>query len=296
MIEGQSLKLLFYYRFEDYFFENILGMKPFFQVINSFIFFKQEKNNLTVILQQSIQKQRIILKRKGVLVIKTNKIANPISLLSLKATSQIRLRNITHPPAFFFVSIISPTKQSTRMLLRGIVSAPLPSTLSLKASARPSQNASLSFSISDQELESRGFSLRRSVSDLNLDHLNSVFVAVGFPKRDTEKIRVALENTESVQWVEYRKTQRPVAFARATGDGVFNAIIWDVVVDPSFQGIGLGKAVMERLLEELLGKGITNIGLYSEPRVLGFYRPLGFVADPDGIRGMVYSRKRNNKF
>ncbi|RVW44662.1 Serotonin N-acetyltransferase 2, chloroplastic [Vitis vinifera] len=182
------------------------------------------------------------------------------------------------------------------MLLRGIVSAPLPSTLSLKASARPSQNASLSFSISDQELESRGFSLRRSVSDLNLDHLNSVFVAVGFPKRDTEKIRVALENTESVQWVEYRKTQRPVAFARATGDGVFNAIIWDVVVDPSFQGIGLGKAVMERLLEELLGKGITNIGLYSEPRVLGFYRPLGFVADPDGIRGMVYSRKRNKKF
>lgn len=230
------------------------------------------------------------------MVIKTNKIANPISLLSLKATSQIRLRNITHPPAFFFVSIISPTKQSTRMLLRGIVSAPLPSTLSLKASARPSQNASLSFSISDQELESRGFSLRRSIADLNLDHLNSVFVAVGFPKRDTEKIRVALENTESVQWVEYRKTQRPVAFARATGDGVFNAIIWDVVVDPSFQGIGLGKAVMERLLEELLGKGITNIGLYSEPRVLGFYRPLGFVADPDGIRGMVYSRKRNNKF
>lgn len=79
-----------------------------------------------------------------------------------------------------------------------------------------------------------------------------------------------------------------MAFARATGDGVFNAIIWDVVVDPSFQGIGLGKAVMERLVEELLEKGICNISLYSEPRVLGFYRPLGFVADPDGIRGMVY--------
>ncbi|KAE9451103.1 hypothetical protein C3L33_17002, partial [Rhododendron williamsianum] len=56
---------------------------------------------------------------------------------------------------------------------------------------------------------------------------------------------------------------------------------------PSFQGIGLGKAVMERVVGELLGKGIRNIALYSEPRVLGFYRPLGFVADPDGIRGMV---------
>ncbi|XVE85666.1 hypothetical protein DITRI_Ditri17bG0109100 [Diplodiscus trichospermus] len=151
------------------------------------------------------------------------------------------------------------------------------------------------YSISDQDLESRGFHLRRSISDLNLDHLNSIFVAVGFPRRDPEKIKLALEHTESMLWVEYKKTQKPVAFARATGDGVFNAIIWDVVVDPSFQGIGLGKAVMERLIEDLLEKGICNIALYSEPRVLGFYRPLGFVADPDGIRGMVYSRKQKKK-
>lgn len=191
------------------------------------------------------------------------------------------------------------------MLLRGIVSAPLPSSLRLRstnpnhprnvtvaAQVSPLAAGRGDYSVSDEALESRGFILRRTIDDLNLDHLNSVFVAVGFPKRDPNKIRVALENTESLLWVEYEKTRRPVAFARATGDGVFNAIIWDVVVDPSFQGIGLGKAVMERLIHELLRKGISNIALYSEPRVLGFYRPLGFVADPDGIRGMVYSRKQ----
>ncbi|XP_060215837.1 GCN5-related N-acetyltransferase 1, chloroplastic [Lycium barbarum] len=149
--------------------------------------------------------------------------------------------------------------------------------------------------ISDESLQSKGFNLHRSITNLNLDHLNSVFVAVGFPRRDKAKIQVALENTDTLMWIEYEKTKRPVAFARATGDGVFNAIIWDVVVDPNFQGIGLGKAVMERLVTELLRKGITNIALYSEPRVLGFYRPLGFVADPDGIRGMVYSRKKKKK-
>lgn len=151
------------------------------------------------------------------------------------------------------------------------------------------------FTVSDEALASRGLKFRRTFDDLNLDHLNSVFVAVGFPRRDTDKIRVALENTDALLWIENEKTKRPVAFARATGDGVFNAIIWDVVVDPSFQGIGLGKAVMERLVTVLLEKGITNIALYSEPRVLGFYRPLGFVADPDGIRGMVYSRKQKKK-
>ncbi|KAK8557842.1 hypothetical protein V6N13_008293 [Hibiscus sabdariffa] len=96
-------------------------------------------------------------------------------------------------------------------------------------------------------------------------------------------------------WVQHKKSQKSVAFTRATDGGVFNAIIWDVVVDPSFQGIGLGKAVKERQIEELLDKGISNIALYSEPRVLGFYRPLGFVSDPDGIRGMVYSRKQKKK-
>ncbi|XVF03099.1 hypothetical protein REPUB_Repub04eG0231500 [Reevesia pubescens] len=98
-------------------------------------------------------------------------------------------------------------------------------------------------------------------------------------------------------WVEYKKIRKPVPFARATGDRVFNAIIWDVVVGHSFQGIGLGKAVLERLIEELLENDICNITLYSVPRVLGFYQPIGFVVDPDGIRGMVYSikpKKRNS--
>ncbi|KAK6931418.1 GNAT domain [Dillenia turbinata] len=88
-------------------------------------------------------------------------------------------------------------------------------------------------------------------------------LGIGFPRRDPDKIRLALENTDTMLWVEFEKTKTPVAFARATGDGVFNAIIWDVVVDPSFQGIGLGKAVMERLVTEPLRKGITNIALYS---------------------------------
>ncbi|CAN8291497.1 unnamed protein product [Cochlearia groenlandica] len=194
------------------------------------------------------------------------------------------------------------------MLLGGTISTPPPS-LHLKPNFNPPKAAAAAFpvaaamqrqpppsySITDADLESRGFVLRRTPEGLDLDHLNSVFVAVGFPRRDTAKIEVALEHTDAMLWVEHEKTRRPVAFARATGDGVFNAIVWDVVVDPSFQSLGLGKAVMERLIADLLKKGIVNIALYSEPRVLGFYRPLGFVSDPDGIRGMVFIRKHKIK-
>ncbi|WOH15389.1 hypothetical protein DCAR_0934927 [Daucus carota subsp. sativus] len=180
------------------------------------------------------------------------------------------------------------------MLLHGNFTTPLRCFLrhpTPHRTATPTPLAITNYSISDQELTSRGFTLHRTITHLNLDDLNSIFVAVGFPRRHPDKIRTALEHTDSLLWAQYEKTQKPVAFARATGDGVFNAIIWDVVVDPSFQGLGLGKVLMERLVDELVNKGINNIALYSEPRVLGFYRPLGFVADPDGIRGMVYSRK-----
>ncbi|KAJ4791859.1 hypothetical protein LUZ62_043105 [Rhynchospora pubera] len=161
----------------------------------------------------------------------------------------------------------------------------------------PTAVASLSISIPDSELSARGFSINYSTTNLNPSALNDVFASVGFPRRDTARLNLALSHSSgSLVWLS-RTTDptKPVAFARATGDGVFNAVVWDVVVDPSYQGIGLGKAVMERVIADLREKGIVNIALYAEPRVISFYRPLGFIPDPDGIKGMVYSRRNLQK-
>jgi GNAT superfamily N-acetyltransferase len=157
---------------------------------------------------------------------------------------------------------------------------------------RPAASAAgVQLTVSDTELASRGFDVRRTAEGLDVAALNQVFARVGFPKRDDERLRRALEHSE-VAWLASAATGRPVAFARAAGDGVFNAVVWDVVVEPSCQGLGLGRAVMERLVAELRRKGVGNIALYAEPRVVGFYRPLGFAMDPDGIRGMAYYRSR----
>lgn len=34
---------------------------------------------------------------------------------------------------------------------------------------------------------------------------------------------------------------------------------------------------------------------YAEPHVVGLYEKLGFVKDPDGIRGMAFQRRKKNK-
>ncbi|CAM0910654.1 unnamed protein product [Alopecurus aequalis] len=154
--------------------------------------------------------------------------------------------------------------------------------------------AGVQLTVSDSELASRGFDVRRTAEGLDVAALNQVFARVGFPQRQEERLRRALEHSE-VAWLASAATGRPVAFARAAGDGVFNAVVWDVVVEPSCQGLGLGRAVMERLVAELRLKGVSNIVLYAEPRVVGFYRPLGFAMDPDGIRGMAYYRSKQNQ-
>lgn len=157
---------------------------------------------------------------------------------------------------------------------------------------RAATDSGVRLTVSDAELESRGFAVRRTAEGIDVAALNEVFARVGFPRRQEERLRRALEHSRVV-WLSAAAGEegRPVAFARAAGDGVFNAVVWDVVVEPSCQGLGLGRAVMERLVDDLRRDGVANIVLYAETRVVGFYRLLDFAMDPDGIRGMAYYRK-----
>lgn len=79
-----------------------------------------------------------------------------------------------------------------------------------------------------------------------------------------------------------------IGMARATSDHAFNATIWDVLVDPSYQGQGLGKVLIEKLIRTLLQRDIGNISLFADSKVVEFYRKLGFEPDPEGIKGMFW--------
>ena len=65
-----------------------------------------------------------------------------------------------------------------------------------------------------------------------------------------------------------------VAAGRALADGADCSYICDVAVMPSHQGTGLGRAVVQRLIDD--SKGYKKIILYSVPGKEPFYRKLGF--------------------
>jgi N-acetylglutamate synthase-like GNAT family acetyltransferase len=68
-----------------------------------------------------------------------------------------------------------------------------------------------------------------------------------------------------------------VGFGRATSDGVFRAVLWDVVVAAEHQGQGLGRRIVEALLQAPALQGVERTYLMTT-NSSGFYEQLGFMA------------------
>ncbi|MBD2202839.1 GNAT family N-acetyltransferase [Calothrix sp. FACHB-1219] len=126
--------------------------------------------------------------------------------------------------------------------------------------------------------------------DIDLYELEELCDAVGWSRRPLRKVKKAIEHSFLVasMWQVRGNQRRLIGFARATSDHAFNATIWDVVVHPDFQGKGMGKALMKYVLKKLRSEEISNVTLFADPHVVDFYRTMGFMPDPEGIKGMFW--------
>ncbi|WP_426171865.1 GNAT family N-acetyltransferase [Pseudoduganella sp. R-31] len=68
--------------------------------------------------------------------------------------------------------------------------------------------------------------------------------------------------------------ERIVAAGRAVADGVDCSYLCDIVVHPAYQGSGLGKELIQRLVD--LSRGHRKIILYAVPGKEPFYEKFGF--------------------
>ena len=69
--------------------------------------------------------------------------------------------------------------------------------------------------------------------------------------------------------------KRLVGFGRASSDGIYRAVLWDVVVAGDLQGRGLGRQVVEALLAAPEIQQAERVYLMTT-NSSGFYQQLGF--------------------
>jgi ribosomal protein S18 acetylase RimI-like enzyme len=70
------------------------------------------------------------------------------------------------------------------------------------------------------------------------------------------------------------ESKKLVGVGRALADGIDCSYICHVAVLPNYQGLGLGKSIVSKLVE--FSKGHKKIILYSNPGKEDFYRKVGF--------------------
>ena len=94
--------------------------------------------------------------------------------------------------------------------------------------------------------------------------------------RSTSNLRRMLRGSVAV--VSLWDDKKLIGFGRASSDGIYRAVLWDVVVANNFQGIGYGRLIVEALISNQFLKNVEKIYLMTTNQE-GFYIQIGFTTE-----------------
>jgi ribosomal protein S18 acetylase RimI-like enzyme len=97
-------------------------------------------------------------------------------------------------------------------------------------------------------------------------------VGMAYEEPDVHKRAFEASHTTVFVYLADRRDGQMIGFGRAISDGAYQAAVYDVAVIPEFQKMGIGRMIMEKILERLSG---CNVILYARPGKEEFYRRLG---------------------
>ena len=114
-----------------------------------------------------------------------------------------------------------------------------------------------------------------SPGKIDLQQLQELFQLTAFwaRERTVKDLAIAIEN--SVPTISVWDRNRLIGFARATSDGVYRATIWDVVVHPDYQGLGIGQKLVETVLSHPRINTVERVYLMTTYQQR-FYKRIGF--------------------
>ena len=126
-------------------------------------------------------------------------------------------------------------------------------------------------SFPDTTLSDAEFDWSQDLDDVDWEELSALYRAV-LGNKSAEHLRAVFGSSMFRCFV--RRQGRLVAAGRALADGRDVAYIADIAVQKQEQGSGLGRQVVQRLMQA--ASGHKKIILYAVPGKEGFYTKLGF--------------------
>lgn len=109
-------------------------------------------------------------------------------------------------------------------------------------------------------------------SDINWKQLSDLYRIAPLGDKKENDLQVVFSNSKFKCFVFDNSTL--IGVGRALADGLDCSYICDVAIHPKYQGLGLGRDIINHLVE--LSLGHKKIILYANPGKEGFYKKLGF--------------------
>ena len=131
--------------------------------------------------------------------------------------------------------------------------------------------------------------LKRSLTSSQIDQLVALFQAEWWTKgRTRADTEIALKIGGPMFAFIDPADGDLVAFARTTTDGVFKAMIFDIIVKDTWRGTGLGGLLMDTVMNDPALANVKHRELYCLEDMLPFYEKWGFTAN---LPGLFFMRK-----
>ncbi|MCL2296084.1 MAG: GNAT family N-acetyltransferase [Methanomassiliicoccaceae archaeon] len=113
----------------------------------------------------------------------------------------------------------------------------------------------------------------KDAQDLRAEDLKELFLSVGWSSGHyPERLVIAMRNSAAVftAWDD----DRLVGLINALDDGIMTAYVHYLLVNPAYQGKGIGKELVRLISEKY--KGYLRIVLVAYDSQIGFYKNCGF--------------------
>ena len=130
---------------------------------------------------------------------------------------------------------------------------------------------------SDQSSDLCDFHIVEQLSDKHVVELHDLIQAQWWGgMRSLDDVRQMVENTSLMLGLVEHSSNRLVGYCRALTDFTFRATIYDVMVEESLQGRGLGKRLMDAICYHPRLQKVSFVYLACEPNLYPFYEQWGF--------------------